>query len=292
MKFAAFIMTYERPAILQGTIQRMHEQSFPPQKILIVDNSLTDETKQMVASLNDPLVEYFRVGYNSGPAGAARIGLQMLSAQGYEWIHWADDDDPAAFSDAFEMLLHQVNDRIGIIGAVGARFNWKTGLNVRLKDEELNGLQEVDAIGGGYCMIVNAKAISPDTLPDEKLFFGMEEFDFCQRVKRSGYSVCVDGQLMFRYRKLNNKLGVEKKPSLIPRRSGQHLHREYYSYRNALYLMLNTYKKPSLVMRYLVRVMGKIMFGFSKGPRYGVRNASLLLKAVAHAFTNKMGKLI
>ncbi len=292
MKFAAFIMTYERPSVLEGTIGSLLSQTCPPQKILVVDNSSSSDTKTLVEHLNNPAVEYLRVGYNSGPAGAAKRGLLRLVEDGFEWIHWADDDDPARFPDAFEILLKSVTPQIGVIGAVGSLFDWRTGLKRRYPDDQLNGILLADSIGGGYCMIVNAKAVNSSTLPDEELFFGMEEFDFCQRVKRSGFQVCVSGDLMYRYRQLNNKLGVEKKPSLIPRRDLKHLHREYYSYRNAIYLMAYTYRKPALVLRYLMRIAGKVVLGFVKGPKYGWRNASLLLKAAYHGLTKKMGKRI
>jgi glycosyltransferase involved in cell wall biosynthesis len=292
MKFAAFIMTYERPTILHETIGRLLEQTLRPEKILVVDNSISYETEGLIKDLNDPAIEYFRVGYNSGPAGAAKRGLQRLVEEGYDWIHWADDDDPARFNDAFEILLKQTTPDIGVIGAVGSLFDWRTGLKKRYRDDQLNGLLEADSIGGGYCMIVNARAINAVTLPDEDLFFGMEEFDFCQRVKRAGFRVCVSGELMFRYRQLNNKLGVDKKPSLIPRRDLKHLHREYYSYRNAIYLMSHTYKKRALVLKYLMRIAGKLPLGFVKGPRYGWRNATLLLKAVYHGLSKKMGKRV
>jgi GT2 family glycosyltransferase len=290
MQFSAFIMTYERPEIVLNTIQKLFEQTVPPQKILVVDNSASYTTKEAINNLNDTRVEYKRVGYNSGPAGAAKIGLQQLKSEGYAWIHWADDDDPPKFNDCFEILLKLVNSKVGIIGAVGTKFDWNTGLTKRYKDSELHGLLPVDAIGGGYCMIVNAKAVVDETLPDENLFFGMEEFDFCQRVKRAGFEVCVPGELMYRYRAVNNKLGVEKKPSLIPRKEYTQLHREYYSYRNAIYLMKHTYKKNNVMYRYIIRVIGKMGFGYVKGFKFGYKNMILLSKAIIHGMSGKMGK--
>ena len=136
-------------------------------------------------------------------------------------------------------------------------------------------------------MIVNAKAVSFETLPDERLFFGLEEFDFCQRVKRKGFEVCVLGELLYRYREVNNKLGIQKTPSLVSKRSINHLHREYYSYHNAIFLMIYTYKRNSLAVRYVVRAIGKMFFGFVKGWKFGLRNATLLAKAIFHGLPTK-----
>jgi GT2 family glycosyltransferase len=290
LKFAAFVMTYERPQIICETIEKIFAQSLPPEKVLVVDNSASYDTQKAVEKLNDHKVEYLRVGYNAGPAGAAKIGLERLSSEGYKWIHWADDDDPPKFIDSFEILLSQVDETIGVIGAVGSKFDWKTGLKKRFKDPELRGLLLADSIGGGYCMIVNASALTTATMPDERLFFGMEEFDFCQRIRMAGFKIVVSGELMYRYRQLNNKLGIEKKPSLIPRRSFQQLNREYYSYRNAIFLMRHTYKKSDLVLRYIFRATAKIPFGFFKGLRFGFRNSRLLSLAIIDGMNGRMGK--
>jgi GT2 family glycosyltransferase len=290
--FAAFIMTFERSDILTKTIDSIFRQTFPPAQVLIVDNSTSDLTERLIARLDDARLRYYKVGYNSGPAGAARIGLDLLSKEGYRWIYWGDDDNPPIFPDSFEILLNRVDDSVGVIGAVGSIFNWSTGRQMRYKDSELSGILPVDSIGGGYCMLINTRAITPETLPDEKLFFGWEEFDFCQRVKIAGFKICVLGELLYRYREANNKLGTVKTPMLVPRRNLGQLHREYYSYRNAIYLMAYTYKRYNLVLWYIARATGKIFFGFAKGITFGVKNSKMLARAVVHGLFKRMGKRI
>lgn len=290
VRFAAFIITYERSDILPSTVSAIFNQTFPPSKVLIVDNSVSNKTELWARGIQDSRVEYIRVGFNSGPAGAARIGLNRLAKAGYQWIHWADDDNPPIFTDSFEIIMKHANESIGILGAVGSVFDWKTGMRKRYKDHELTGLLPVDAIGGGYCMIVNAKVLNAETLPDDRLFFGLEEFDFCQRVKRAGFSVYIVGELLFRYREANQKLGLNKTPSLISKRSINHLHREYYSYRNAIFLMSNTFHRNDLAIRYVIRAVGKMLFGFLKGIKFGTKNFKLLYRAIIHGLTGKMGK--
>jgi GT2 family glycosyltransferase len=290
MAFAAFIITYERADILVNTIQKIFEQTVSPQKLLIVDNSISLETQDLIATWIDPRLEYYRVGYNAGPAGAANIALQRLSTQGYDWIYWGDDNDPPRFTDCFEVLLNSVTRNTGAIGAVGSLFNWKTGLRERYPDDHLKGLLPVDAIGGGFCFIINAKAIDKETVPDPELYFGLEEFDFCQKLKRKGFDVYVVGELLYRYREQSKKLGIEKKASIIPRRSLTTLHRDYYSYRNGIYLMFYVFKKYHLVAVYTIRCLAKIPFGFAKGLKFGLKNATLLTLAICHGLMKKMGR--
>lgn len=291
MRFAAFIMTYERSEILRDTIDKIFSQTLPPEKILIVDNSATSTTKELIASLDNPALEYHRVGYNAGPAGAAYIGLSRLKEQGYDWIYWGDDDDPPRFPDCFAVLLQHTNPKIGAIGAVGSLFDWNSGNRKRYRDNELKGLLPVDTIGGNMCMIVNAKALNEKTLPNPDLFFGIEEFEFHQKLIRNGYEVCVLGELLYRYRESSNKLGVEKKASIVQQTSFSSLHREYYSYRNGIYLMAHEYKKYKLAGLYILRALLKIPFGYIKGLAFGTKNSKMLLSAISHGLTKKMGKV-
>ena len=290
-KFGAFIMTYERPKVLMATIEKILSQTFPPEKILIVDNSESDNTQSSIQTLDCCKIHYFRTGHNAGPAGAAKIGLELLTEEGYDWIYWGDDDDPPRFPDCFELLLKNVNSGIGAIGAVGSQFDWSTGLRRRYKDEELNGLLPVDTIGGGFCMLVNAHVLDSDTLPNPKLYFGLEEFDFCQKLIKKGFQVCVLGELLYRYRAQSNKLGLEKRPSIIPRRELGTIHREYYTYRNGIYLMLYEFKKYKIALLYIIKGLVKIPFGFFKGVKFGFRNARILLLAIMHGVVGKLGKV-
>ena len=175
--FAGFIMTYERESILMDTIKSVFSQTFPPEKILIVDNSFTTKTEELLKTSNNPKVIYHRVGYNSGPAGAAKIGLQILASEGYDWIYWGDDNDPPIFDNTFEILIETAlsDSKCGCVGVVGQFFNKITGFINRVPNELLqsDGVLEVNTIAGGMYKIVSGKMMRDGTLlPDEKLFFG------------------------------------------------------------------------------------------------------------------------
>ena len=90
-KLAAFIITFNRPTILQTTIKTILAQSQPPEYILVVDNSSSPETANIVAGFRSPSVAYIAMGGNGGPAGAAAVGLAALIKQGYEWLYWVDE---------------------------------------------------------------------------------------------------------------------------------------------------------------------------------------------------------
>jgi GT2 family glycosyltransferase len=269
-KFAAFVVTFNRAEILMDTIHKIFTQTLPPEKLLIVDNGTTDETKKKLEELY-PNVSYIRMGYNAGPAGGDRVGLEILANEGYQWIFWGDDNDPPPTPDTFEKLVNlaeSYGDKCGQVGMVGSRFNKFTGLLQRASNEELRNKAfiEVDTIGGGQCKIVNAKSILNGILPEPKLFFGFEDLDFDLSQKKAGYSILVHSDLFLGCRERWNRLKVAN--TVARKKDERVLWRDYYSIRNALFIM----KKHGHYMAFLSILavsIGKSLLSFKHGFRYG-----------------------
>ena len=137
--FAAFIITKDRPNELIKTIKKLLDQTYPPNYILVVDNSLINESKECVNDLKNAIISHYSVGNNSGPAGGAYWGMKLLFEKGYDWVLWVDDDDPPKFEnlieDLFEIVQNNDNELLGMVGSVGERFDRKKGKIVRFKDE-------------------------------------------------------------------------------------------------------------------------------------------------------------
>lgn len=240
MRFAAFIMTYERPNILLETITKVFSQSYSPEKILIVDNSESFETQKIILNQNYSNVFYHRVGFNSGPAGAATIGLKILAEEGYDWIYWGDDDDPPTNFEIFENLINLAENvgNVGIIGSRGGTFNRHTGRTKNLTNIQLiNGI-EVDYVPGNKNMIVNSTVIKKGFYPSPSLFFGFEELDFCLKVKGGGYKVIIDHITWYNSRiesgRTDKKYRWKGKINILDERSAQ---RTYFSTRNMLFIL-------------------------------------------------------
>jgi GT2 family glycosyltransferase len=291
--FAAFIMTYERPQMVCDTVKSLLKQSNPPQKVLVVDNSQSNDTELIFNEFTDPRVIYHRMGFNAGPAGAAAVGLSKLSSEGYDWIFWGDDDDPPPFNNSLEeifQILKKVDAvEIGIIGKLGGKLNRLTGRTLNFQNSELNGVVEADYIPGNKLMIVNGNVIRAGVLPTEKLFFGFEELDFCLKVKNKGFKILFDGSAILTrriadghtqgsYRWRGKSLGDNSK-----------LWRQYYSTRNMLYILKSNGLWPALIFN-LLRVIVKMLYSFRFGRAYGVKHMRLQQLALKHFFTRQFGK--
>jgi GT2 family glycosyltransferase len=287
-------MTFERTHLINDTIDKLLVQSLPPEKILIIDNSITSKTQEFFSDYKNPKVEYFRVGKNLGPAGAAKIGLERLSQDGFKWIYWGDDDDPPFFKDNFEVLLNLADSipDCGCVGAVGQYFNRKNGLIERVQDEVLQktGELKVDTIAGNMSKIINADVVLKNkVLPDESLFFGMEELDYDLRMQKAGYNLYVDRSMYLRYRTQSNHLGKNVKRGL--KKDSGRMQRDYYSTRNGLFI----FKKNGLILALLInifRIFYKMITSFKYGSNYGKRYSKYLWKALRHFIKGKKGRVV
>lgn len=269
-KFAAFIVTYNRPDILMDTIEKCLNQTRPPEKLLIVDNNDNDDTKNNLAQLY-PDAAHLKVGHNSGFAGGGKLGLEALAKEGYEWILWADDNDPPYTEDTFEKLL-QLAERYGPacgqVGVVGHKLNRRTGLLIRTTNEELEKSEylEVDTIGGGMIKIIRGASVLKGIVPEPKLFFGFEDLDHDLSQQRAGYKIVVHSRLFLDLRKKWNRMNV--KHTRIKKKDEGVLWRDYYSIRNSLFVMVKNRYYTAFFSILFVSI-GKSLLNYKHGFRYG-----------------------
>jgi GT2 family glycosyltransferase len=292
--FAAFIITYERPAILKRTIDKILAQDFKPEHILIVDNSESYETQAMITGMNYPQLEYHRVGFNSGPAGGAKIGLEKLVKEGYQWIYWGDDNDappfPDSFSKLFSIVAQRPNSKIGIVGAVGQFFNHLTGEVKRVSDQQINSsaILNVTSIAGGQTMIVNANVVTEGILPDPALYFGFEELDFCLKVEHAGYELLVSTELFGRARLKYDRVGLKKE--FYIKNKNERWARQYYSTRNII-LIFRRNKMYFATGYHAVKNVVKAVYGFRFGWNYGSNNGRMIVAGIIDSFRTRTGKV-
>ncbi|HEX6200749.1 MAG TPA: hypothetical protein VF150_10825, partial [Thermoanaerobaculia bacterium] len=232
---------------------------------------------------------------NLGPAGAAAVGFERLAAAGCDWIAWIDDDDPPGVPDVFERLLavaEAEGDDLAAVGAFGSRFDWRRGRAVRLADRELRGVVEVDLLGGSAHPLFRTAAVEAVGLPDAALFFGLEEWSFALRLRRAGFRLAVDGEVMLGYRERAGRLGRRAVHPLLPPDPPHALWRRYYTTRNYIVLMRRTFGRPDLARRQVGRALARSASAWGRGLRYGLRFTRLELRAVADGWAGRLGRRV
>lgn len=295
--YAAFIMTYERPRELKQTIQKLIKQSLPPEYLLVIDNSTSTETQEMMEELTSPTIGFYKMGYNAGPAGAAKMGLEKLASMGFDWIYWGDDDDPPQDDLEIEYLfggiiyLQEKGIQAGMIGGKGGRFNTLTGRIKSLSNQQLREgpCVEVDSVPGGHSMLVNSEVVKAGVLPDEKLFFGFEEFDFCLRIKSNGFKIFIRTEKWLKERVKTGNTDPHYRWKGSSFGKTEKVWRGYYSTRN----LLEIYRKNhffSAFLFLLIKSVLKMGLGFRYGSDYGRKGFRAQVMALYDFFNGKFGR--
>lgn len=89
IKFSIIIPTYNRSRLLKNTIESVLNQDYSNFELLIVDDGSTDNTEQIVCSIADKRIKYYKK--TNGERGAARnYGLSKSSG---DYIVYFDSDD-------------------------------------------------------------------------------------------------------------------------------------------------------------------------------------------------------
>jgi len=294
MRCGALVMTYRRPEILRRTLEIHLAQTRPPDLILVADNGRCDETAEAVRSLGERSLVYLAMPDNVGPAGAGAHGLGWLLARDYDWIYWGGDDDPPQTGDIFAALLSLAQtapDDVAAVGVVGSRWDWRRGEQRRPLDRELVALLEVDVIGSNQQLWLRREAVASVGLPEERFFFGLEEVEYCLRLRRAGFRLLVDGPVMREHRLRAGRLGLGPRPrSLLPRQARGSLWRRYYSTRNYIYMMNRLFGRPDLARREAAKAAIRCLMALSAGSSYARAFAELQLAGVRDGYRERLGR--
>lgn len=87
---SVIIPTYNRAHLIKQSLQSVLDQTLKPYEIIVVDDFSTDNTEEVIKSLNSPLIKYVKNQRKKGANGARNTGI--LIAQG-EYIAFHDSDD-------------------------------------------------------------------------------------------------------------------------------------------------------------------------------------------------------
>lgn len=301
MRLGAFVMTFRRPETLARTLDRVAGQTLPPARLLVVDNdpqrSAEKTVRERSGSTGGPSTLYHPMGANTGPAGAAAHGLEWGLEEGFDWVLWLDDDDPPDQADRFERLVGLAGDAgsagggedIGVVAASGVRWDWQRGRPTRVPDEALGGPTEIDAVAGKDHPMFRRRAIQRAGLADSRLFWGYEDYEYCLRVRRAGFRILCDGDLMRERRQRAGRMGYQPSRSALPREARAALPRSYYTARNYIYLMRVTFERPDLARREAARLLVKSLASWLRGPGFGLACTRTYLRALWDGYRGSLG---
>lgn len=199
---AAVVLTHRRPRLATRLVRSLlDEEGFTPDRIhLVIDRD---------GGLDDPALEaslsVLRTTTNAGPAAGFRAGLAGAFAHpGTAWVYMCEDDvllsglptpRVADVRRAIDARNREVGREPGAVVAYGRRFRPGRGGTTLpfVPERDTPRLQRVDVAAWG-ATLVSRQVYDSGVRPDDRWFFGYEDFDFFLTVQRAGFEVLVDAQ--------------------------------------------------------------------------------------------------
>lgn len=213
-KVGAYITAYEDINALLSCVNGITKQSYPIDKILIIDNSNNSITPLLIEKLTLDSEKIISSHYpeNIGISGGLRIAIQWAIQQGYDFL-WTFDQDSEPQTDTLKILISKFEELnsdkypVGIIAPLsidiksnqeieGALFGGYRFLPIQffhvyqMRHFCNRKYYECDAVitSGSLISIIAAR---DSQLPNPDLFIDGVDWDYCLKVKAAGYHIIV-----------------------------------------------------------------------------------------------------
>jgi GT2 family glycosyltransferase len=193
------VVTYRRPRLAGDVVRRLvSDEGVTPSDIILVingDGGLDDH--ELEAQLDT-----VRLPENTGPAGGFRAGLRRASERmgSARWVYLCEDDIGlfdlprgrlGPLIAAIEADEASAAQRVGAVFAYGRDLRPRTGITVPHAPSSDQRFDPVDVACWG-ASLVSRRVLDAGVLPDDRWFFGYEDFDFWLQVARAGFSTLLD----------------------------------------------------------------------------------------------------
>ena len=307
-RLVGVIVTYRRPEAFAAHLVRLAEQTRPLDHLLVIDNDAGGSSAEVRAAVTayergGPQVSYERSASNLGPAGAIAVGMERAieTASDDDWIVLLDDDDPPAHDDVFERLLALANDvggsastadPVGAVGLIGSSFDRRAARLVRLADDDLDGVIDVDYIGGNQFPMYRVGAVRATGVFERRLFWGYDDLDYGLRLRRAGFRLVISGELARRARAHHGRLGDEGTAANRAAAAATSGWRRYYATRNLIHVLRKQGLDKVAMRRSVVAGVAKPLRDGAGHPAATLTFLRLGLQGVADGWSDRMGRRV
>jgi len=194
---------------LQDTIEcleSLKKISYPNYEVIVVDNASSGDDVKILRDKYGDSVHFIANDKNYGFSEGNNVGIRYALGKQTNYVFLLNNDtvvDPSFLSESIEVA--EEDNKCGILGgkiyyyfspnrlqSVGGKINWWTG-----RFQDYSGQVDI----GQYdqraerdfvyatAMLIKREVIEKIGLLDSKLFFGMEDFDYCARAQKAGFRV-------------------------------------------------------------------------------------------------------
>lgn len=248
MRVAGVVVTYDRPDMLKLCLESMAEQSTPPKRIVVIDNSPNENTRRVIEKYF-PFVTYKHFPENIGSEGGYREGVR-LAYRSCDYV-WLLDDDCTAQKTALEELLKWADDlsKSVKVGALRSARAW---------DKESGApILEIDDLFAWRGTLIASWAVKNIGLPEDDLFLYGGDIEYGLRMRAEGYRIYMVFSSRIGSLELSEK--VRGGSGLVRSEAYKQPFRIYYSFRNELIVQIK-YARAGMVLRLLLHGFKNLCF--------------------------------
>ncbi|MCH5216266.1 MAG: glycosyltransferase family 2 protein [Muribaculaceae bacterium] len=196
MNIYCIVVTYNRLALLKENIEALKSQSYPLDKIIIVNNHSDDGTAEFLDQYSsDSQIKAYNLQENIGGAGGYNFGIKKAILDGADWV-WVMDDDSIPDCYALEALVDNIDNNTDI-GFLCSKVVWTDGkihkMNIpKFPKPVHNNIESIDtttpiSAATFVSTIINAKAVYRVGLPIKEFFIWHDDIEYTERIISAGF---------------------------------------------------------------------------------------------------------
>jgi len=288
VKIAAVILTYNRRNLLLDCLKKVHDQEYPLESIIVVDNHSTDDTVPSVRK-HFPDVQLICNDKNYGAAIGKNTGLRAAVMRDIDYIYLLDDDvviEQATISELVRVALQDFS--IGMVGSKILNLNnpdelygagvvldftqnigWGRGRG-EIDRGQYDEIREMKCLLGGSLLIKKKTILETGFFDETFLGFWYEGQDYCLRAVEKGHRVFFAPGSRVWHRAPPDDYSYRKK---------------YLAGRNAV-LFMKKHASANNWIKYLFFALGGLVFSvFRETPRGRLAGVLGKARGMWHGFT-------
>jgi len=277
MKIIALIITYNRLALLNKTVSKLLNQSKFLDKIIIINNGSNDGTLDYLNSLptnKNTEIIIKTISYNKGASYAFHYGLKFIDKYDFDFVYLSDDDAfPdinlfSKFNRVIDYFLLKIKN-LGIISTKVVSHNEIDLNHRRIINYSFLGVTEKKLPLQNYSkkyfslnlvsfvgIFIQRQVIRVIQPPINDLFIFYDDTDYSLRVSKKFKIICIPELKVFHdSNSINNSFSW----------------RNYYSFRNKLYMIKNNFNSLYLVFEIIKYLFVTLLYLFKDGEVYKCR---------------------
>lgn len=242
IKVVAVIVTFNRDELLERSLNKILNQTYPVYKILVIDNANLESTKILVNRFNG----IYQVGkLEYGSAGGFKIGIKIALEQNIDFVWLLDDDGYPDENCLNQLLISAILHKVHAVSPLNiSQSNLHNTANpylLHFKKTISRSKLEKKIFRKNALQLYNGALISRETInkvgfPKPELFLRGDEMDYFYRLKRSGKKLGLVTNAYFYHPSGENEF-ENKQDAFLGVVYPQDSKKLYYQFRNRGYLV-------------------------------------------------------